>query len=71
MARYVRKNHLYPLALSILGAATTLGVRPELIRAAVRNGELKMYRPPMGVKRQKLLTDDLVKWVREKWVQCQ
>jgi hypothetical protein len=70
VARYTRRNNLYPVALSILAASVALGVPKALIRGALKNSELKSYTPRTGIKRPRILTDDIVRWVRETWVQC-
>ncbi len=58
-----RKNSLFPVAVSVHQAAACLGIRVEVVQAAVRNFEVTCYRAPTG-SRKKILVQDLVKWVK-------
>jgi excisionase family DNA binding protein len=60
-----RKYELWPVAVSIHRAADVLSVREEKIREAVRKNWLPAYR---NGTQTRVLTEDLVRMVREHWV---
>ncbi len=47
-------------------ASQVLLLRPHVIGAAVKRGELKAYKLPRA-RTVRILHDDLVEWVRNKW----
>jgi hypothetical protein len=61
-----RKSRLFPVALSPERAAGCIGVRPELIRDAIRLRLLPCYKAPRGSRRI-VLVRDLLHYIRREW----
>jgi len=59
-----RKSRLWPTALSPAHAADSIGMRQEIIAAAIRSGELRCFK--LGTKRR-ILWRDLNKWIIRTW----
>lgn len=54
--------------LSIREAGAYVRKTPEIVRAAVRMGELEGYYMPSARPRVYVSTDDLDRWIRRTWV---
>ena len=66
MAR-LRKRSLFPIALSKAEAATALGVSIRVVDRAVAEGKLPIYRTPYGIRKDKILVQDIVEWIKRDW----
>lgn len=65
MASSRRKYELWPVAVSIHRAADVLSVREEKIRIAIQKKWLPAYKTGTQTR---VLTEDLVRLVREHWL---
>lgn len=59
-----RRTAIFPIALSPAKLADCLGIRPEVVTAAIKQRALPCYRK--GAKRRVLIAD-AVTWVRTTW----
>jgi hypothetical protein len=59
-----RKKMLFPAAVSTAHAASILGLSERTISAAIKNLEFPAYTYRRGIKRRRILVEDLVRWVR-------
>lgn len=57
-----------PTALGIADAARSLRVSKRTIEIAVKAKELPAYTPTWGARRKRILTVDLITWVRTYWL---
>jgi hypothetical protein len=64
---YKRITKLWPLAVSVSDAGRVLGVAKSVIERALSDGVFECRVPPHGMKRPRILTEDLVRFVREHW----
>lgn len=60
----MRERRLWPILLSISECAAALGIERREIYAAISSGALPLYRH--GTKRR-VLTADVVTWIRQTW----
>lgn len=56
---------IWPISLTPHDAAAALGVKRDDISAAIRGGLIPTYRKGL---RHRILTEDLVRFVRENWM---
>jgi excisionase family DNA binding protein len=66
MAKYQRKTRLFPIALSVNGAAEAMSLPRRKLRDAIRDGHLIAYQNGTHVR---VLVEDLVAWVKTTWTQ--
>lgn len=59
-----RRTAIFPIALSPAKLADCLGVSAEVVKDAIKSGELPCYQK--GTKRR-VLVSDCVAWVRATW----
>jgi hypothetical protein len=64
---YIKKNRLWPIAVSKSDASRCLGVAPSALDMMIATGKLTVRVPDWGVKRKMILVEDLVAYVREHW----
>jgi hypothetical protein len=65
---YQKLTRLWPVAMSKSDVARIIGCSKKVVERAVRDLQLPLYVPPTGPRTPRILTEDVVRWIRDKWL---